>query len=303
MMRRVRSVISYANVTATLALVVATSGGAYAVATLPVGSVGTPQLQRDAVTAPKLVQDAVTSGHVRDGSLRARDFVPGQLMTWRGAWSSAVTYAVRDVVSYDGSSYVATKPQTNVLPLDAGSWAPLSLRGADGAAGPQGPAGDTGPRGLQGPPGMPGPAGPTGPGGLSFSDGQPLHERVLDGCGHQTISSMTIRPTQTSRVFATAMGSWQGSDQQSSLRPKIVLKLHGEVIATSGEPPYTQSWGEESAFAVSGVLMDEGYGESLELQGDLVYTLELRVETLGACVASPMIRTGTFSYVLTGVSG
>lgn len=50
--------LSYANVTATLALVVALSGSAVA-AGVPVGSVGTPQLKNRAVTGAKIAAGAV----------------------------------------------------------------------------------------------------------------------------------------------------------------------------------------------------------------------------------------------------
>ena len=55
---------TYANVTSTLALVVALSGGAYAATSIPNQSVGTAQLK----------PDAVTGGKVKNGSLRANDF-------------------------------------------------------------------------------------------------------------------------------------------------------------------------------------------------------------------------------------
>jgi hypothetical protein len=61
--------MTYANVTATLALFVALSGGAYAAAKLPANSVGPVQLQDDAVSSPKVL----------DASLQAEDFAPGQL--------------------------------------------------------------------------------------------------------------------------------------------------------------------------------------------------------------------------------
>jgi hypothetical protein len=51
------------------ALFVALGGTGYAVIVLPANSVGTKQLKKN----------AVVSGKVRDGSLRAQDFAPGQI--------------------------------------------------------------------------------------------------------------------------------------------------------------------------------------------------------------------------------
>lgn len=58
---------SYADVASTLALVVALSGGAYAVTQLPSKSVGTEQLKNGSVTSKK----------VRNGSLKAKDLRAG----------------------------------------------------------------------------------------------------------------------------------------------------------------------------------------------------------------------------------
>jgi hypothetical protein len=62
---------SPALVVALVALVVAMTGTAWAVAQ---NSVGTNQLKDGAVTAPKLHQGAVTSLAVKDGALKIRDF-------------------------------------------------------------------------------------------------------------------------------------------------------------------------------------------------------------------------------------
>jgi hypothetical protein len=59
----------YANVTATLALVVALSGTSYAAAKLAPNSVGTRQLKSNAVTTAK----------IKDGTLQAKDFKAGTL--------------------------------------------------------------------------------------------------------------------------------------------------------------------------------------------------------------------------------
>lgn len=61
---------------------------------------------------------------------------------WRGTWSSATAYAVNDVVSYNGSAYVAVATTFNNFP-DGGSgkWAVMAAKGDAGSQGPQGPPG------------------------------------------------------------------------------------------------------------------------------------------------------------------
>jgi hypothetical protein len=66
--------LSYANVTATLALFIALGGTSYAVATLPRNSVDSAQIRRG----------AVESSEVRDRSLRVRDVSVGARRSLRG---------------------------------------------------------------------------------------------------------------------------------------------------------------------------------------------------------------------------
>jgi hypothetical protein len=68
-MRRIFRSGRYANVTATLALVVAMGGTSYAAFSLPAGSVGGAQLKKNAVTSSK----------VKNGSLLRKDFKSGQV--------------------------------------------------------------------------------------------------------------------------------------------------------------------------------------------------------------------------------
>lgn len=76
---------------------------------------------------------------------------PGQTgevgLTWRGAWDGGTAYAVRDAVTYNGSSYrrlvagtTATAPDA-----DATNWALFAQKGDPGAQGDPGPQG---PKGL-----------------------------------------------------------------------------------------------------------------------------------------------------------
>ena len=80
---------------------------------------------------------------------------------FRAAFDPTAAYAVNDVVTFNGSSYVA-KAATNAgdpSPDTNPNWTVMAQAGAPGAAGASGPAG------LQGPAGPPGPQGPQGPAG------------------------------------------------------------------------------------------------------------------------------------------
>jgi hypothetical protein len=128
-MRRRIHLPSPAIVVACLALAVSLSGVSYAAAVLPRASVGTVQLKANAVTSQK----------VRDGSVRAVDFVPGQLPAGPSG------------------------PQ--------GEKGDPGAKGERGERGERGPKGEPGPRGAtgaQGPVGPAGPAGPRGAGGWQF---------------------------------------------------------------------------------------------------------------------------------------
>ena len=71
---RLRPRLSYANVTATLALFIALGGSSYAALQLPKASVGAKQLKKNAVSSPK----------VKPGSLLASDFRRSQRAKLRG---------------------------------------------------------------------------------------------------------------------------------------------------------------------------------------------------------------------------
>src|SRR4051812_5636155 len=84
LLTRVRGRLSYANITATLALFIALGGGAYAATSLPRNSVGAAQLRPHAVTASKLRHGAVRSDAIRDRSVQLRDIAPSARTSRRG---------------------------------------------------------------------------------------------------------------------------------------------------------------------------------------------------------------------------
>ena len=103
----------------------------------------------------------------------------GKGLTFKGAWLVGTTYAPLDVVTQDGSSFIAVAGSTDVSPTvdvaeNGGNWAMLAAKGAEGPQGPagtDGTAGSVGPQGPAGKDGEPGAIGPQGPAGAAGATG------------------------------------------------------------------------------------------------------------------------------------
>jgi len=126
-MARITRHLSYANVTASLALFVALGGISWAAVALPRNSVGAKQLKKNAVTAPKIKANAVTSAKVKDGSLQRGDFASDTLL--------------QGPQGPQGLQGPKGDPGQNGAPGE---------KGAPGAQGPEGPAGQAGKDGAPG---------------------------------------------------------------------------------------------------------------------------------------------------------
>lgn len=72
MLAGLRHRLTYANVTATVALFLALGGGAYAAISLPKNSVGTKQLRKRAVTTSKIANGAVATSRVAKAAITSR---------------------------------------------------------------------------------------------------------------------------------------------------------------------------------------------------------------------------------------
>lgn len=78
-MRKLGSRLTYANVTATIAVFLALGGGAWAVSTAAESSVVTKSIRDGAVTGKKIKREAITSAHVSPDTLRGVDIDEGSL--------------------------------------------------------------------------------------------------------------------------------------------------------------------------------------------------------------------------------
>ena len=70
LLSRVRAQLSYANVTASLALFIALGGTTYAATSLPRNSVGSKQIRTNAVGATELRRNAVRSTEIRNRTIK-----------------------------------------------------------------------------------------------------------------------------------------------------------------------------------------------------------------------------------------
>jgi hypothetical protein len=93
----------------------------------------------------------------------------GTSFVFLDVYNPYATYAANDIVTYNGSSYIAILPNgpnpSGPTPDEDPSWGMMAAGGGVGATGPAGPQGPAGPTGPQGPVGSVGPAGSAGPQG------------------------------------------------------------------------------------------------------------------------------------------
>jgi hypothetical protein len=168
-MRRLISKLSYANVVSSICLFVVLGGSAYAAVQ---------------ITGKNIKDNTITSADVKNRSLLASDFKPGELPKASGAGAG-----------------------------QPGPQGPKGEAGAPGQAGPQGergPQGQTGPqgeRGAQGEPGAPGQDGKDGQPGQKGDKGEP----GAPGPGAIRIADDRDADPATSQatLIPTQVGPWQ----------------------------------------------------------------------------------------------
>jgi hypothetical protein len=89
LLARLRARLSYANITATIALFVALGGTSYAALTLPRNSVGSSQIRKNAVGSSEIRSRAVGSSEIRDRTIKLGDISTSARTSLRGAQGPA----------------------------------------------------------------------------------------------------------------------------------------------------------------------------------------------------------------------
>lgn len=142
----------------------------------------------------------------------------GQGFNFRGAWVTDTLYLQNDVVTQNGSTYIANYDyqDTSGPYLDGDLWAPIALKGDTG------PQGETGPQGPAGEGGESGPKTWTAPndalyeirqahGGIEVTLDQPLSYGENINIVNNVTNSSTITVTTSSELSAIFSSIWTGS--------------------------------------------------------------------------------------------
>ena len=162
-------------------------------------------------------------------------------MTFRGAWSNETAYAINDVVTTNGSSWIALTATNGVDPTTDGgtNWVLVAAAGATGATGP---AGSNGVDGATGPQGLIGLTGPTGPTGANGVDG------TTGATGAQGSTGLTGPAGATGTTGAAgAQGSTglTGSAGPTGATGAVGMTFRG-------------AWSNETAYAINDVVTTNG---------------------------------------------
>ena len=115
----------------------------------------------DIITDPDYLEE------IQNAYITAKDNLDDLMAQFspKGEYSSTTAYKALNIVSQNGSSYVAIQDTQGNPPTNTTYWQLLAQRGEQGAQGIQGPAGPQGEQGPVGPQGPPGETGPQGPQG------------------------------------------------------------------------------------------------------------------------------------------
>jgi hypothetical protein len=156
----------------------------------------------------------------------------GTSFLFLNAFDPYATYALDNVVTYNGSSYVAIVPNgpnpNGPTPDKNPSWSVMASVGATGTAGPagpQGPLGDPGPQGLMGnsgPQGPVGPAGPQGPTGGVLSWAANIESIPVTLCLPTNPCSSTVNSSVLANAgtyILSGSQTFSNNDQNNNLAP------------------------------------------------------------------------------------
>jgi hypothetical protein len=157
------------------------------------------------------------------------------LMNYQGGYAATTNYALDDVVSYQGASYVSliASNRGNTPVLYPAEWGLLAAAGV-GTTGATGATGATGPTGLTGPQGIAGPVGPTGVAGATGATGSPglMYQGVYSAVTNYALGDVVLWQGAS---YASLLAGNHGNAPSFSPAQWGVLTAQGPVGATGAQ--------------------------------------------------------------------
>jgi hypothetical protein len=239
---------------------------------------------------------------------------------YRGEWDAEVPYSANDVVTQDGSSFVALRETIGVAPAGSTNsvnldWALFASKGDTGAAGTAGSPGTAGADGAPGLPGAAGPAGAQGPAGPSGTTGQGALSVVSTGSAVLTNNMLTDVPglsvgvnvsASTSAVLVSSDGGVQVNSNTSgqAVVVDIYLFVDGDVTpkqivqrriyaVNNVVVPNVANW----SFAVAVTGLTPGVAHTFRVSASLVITNGSAAVVSGSSGSNAHLR-GTLTAVV-----
>jgi hypothetical protein len=203
-------------------------------------------------------------------------------IAYQGSYAPATSYAVGDVVVFQGSSYVSLiAPNVGNAPDSSPTaWGLLAAQGAQGLAGAMGAAGGTGPAGPsgssgpQGPQGVAGPVGPAGSPGLVYEGtySSTTNYAVGDVVVFQGSSFVSLAGFNVGQTPGVSPVFWGVLTQQGPAGPTGAQGLPGPTGAAGalgpvGPPGSTGAQGAQGIPGESGAQGIPGATGAQGLQG------------------------------------
>jgi hypothetical protein len=188
---------------------------------------------------------AASPAGIKPATAISRWALLGARLHWVGDWTTGVAYAAGSVVTYQGSSYLASHASpAGTLPTNTAYWTLVAQRGgvglagAKGATGAQGLQGLTGAAGAAGLPGLPGATGATGLPGLPGNDGTqgPIGPTGLQGLQGLAGAAGATGPTGLQGVQGLTGDAGPGAGIISGSSDGIVIAT-GQFIGPFATPP------------------------------------------------------------------
>jgi hypothetical protein len=161
----------------------------------------------------------------------------GSGLAYRGEYASGTNYAVNDLVTYQGSSYISLVPGNagNTPSFSASQWGVLALAavGSTGATGVTGATGSVGLTGPAGPVGATGAAGATGTTGSAGLPGMVYRGAYSSGTNYAVGDVVLWQGTS----YTSLLGSNVGNTPDASPSEWGVLSPRGPTGATGAQGP------------------------------------------------------------------